>query len=176
MLAAAASFGYCLRVYPDPALHRISEQVPAVTGEIRALAGAMLEIMYANKGVGLAAPQIGVHKRVIVFDIAEKRNDPCVLVNPEIVEASGEQIAEEGCLCFPEIQEKTRRYAKVRCVGLGLDGKELAVEGEDLHARVLQHEIDHLDGILFIERVIPEARQRLALQLEKLVKAKKNAT
>jgi len=136
--------------YPDPVLLSEAQAVPRVTRRVRRLAHDMLETMYAASGVGLAAPQVGVRQRVIVLDVGE---GPITLVNPEITAADGEQVGLEGCLSLPDLVGEVRRAEWVVVSGLNRRGKPITVEGEGLLARALQHEIDHLDGILFIARL-----------------------
>ncbi|NLW24642.1 MAG: peptide deformylase [Clostridia bacterium] len=137
-------------------LREKSKIVSKITPNIKKLIDNMLETMYDAKGVGLAAPQVGVLKRVIVIDVGE---GPLALINPEIVEASGEETDYEGCLSFPGLIGEVTRKAWVKVKGLDRDGKTITVEGEGLLARALQHEIDHLEGILFIDRAKNLRRQ-----------------
>ncbi|MFQ6059570.1 MAG: peptide deformylase [Anaerolineae bacterium] len=136
--------------YPDPVLLSESQAVPRVTRRVRRLARDMLETMYAAPGVGLAAPQVGVRQRVIVVDVGE---GPITLINPEITAADGEQVGLEGCLSLPDLVGEVRRAEWVVVSGLNRRGRPITVEGEGLLARALQHEVDHLDGILFIARI-----------------------
>ena len=136
--------------YPDPILLYEAQSVPRVSRRVRRLARDMLETMYAASGVGLAAPQVGVQQRVIVVDVGE---NPITLVNPEITTAEGEQVGLEGCLSLPDLVGEVRRAEWVVVKGLNRRGKPITVEGEGLLARALQHEMDHLDGILFIARI-----------------------
>jgi peptide deformylase len=136
--------------YPDPILLAKAQVVAKVSSRMRRLARNMLETMYAASGIGLAAPQVGVQKRVIVVDAGE---DPLVLVNPRITAVEGEQVGLEGCLSVPDLVGEVRRAAWVTVKGLNRRGWPVVLEGEGLLARVLQHEIDHLDGILFVARV-----------------------
>jgi peptide deformylase len=142
-------------IYPDPVLLSQSQAVAKITRQVRRLARDMLETMYAAPGVGLAAPQVGVRQRVIVVDAGE---GSIMLVNPQIKAAEGEQIGLEGCLSLPDLVGEVRRAEWVVVSGLDLVGKPITVEGEGLLARALQHEVDHLDGILFIARVEDPAR------------------
>jgi peptide deformylase len=142
-------------IYPDPVLLSQAQAVGGISRQVRRLARDMLETMYAAPGVGLAAPQVGVRQRVIVVDVGE---NPVTLVNPQITAAEGEQIGLEGCLSLPDLVGEVRRAEWVVVSGLDLVGKPITVEGEGLLARALQHEVDHLDGILFIARVEDPAR------------------
>ena len=141
--------------YPDPILLSQAQAVPTVNQRMRRLARDMLETMYAASGVGLAAPQVGVRKRVIVVDAGE---NPITLVNPEIAAAEGEQVELEGCLSLPDLVGEVRRAMWVRVKGLNLRGRPSVVEGAGLQARALEHEIDHLDGILFIAHLTDPTR------------------
>jgi len=136
--------------YPDPILLSEARPVPRVTRRVRSLTRDMLETMYAASGVGLAAPQVSVQQRVIVVDVGE---NPITLVNPEITTAEGEQVGLEGCLSLPDLVGEVRRAEWVVAKGLNRRGRPITVEGEGLLARALQHEVDHLDGILFIARI-----------------------
>lgn len=149
-----------IRTFGDPVLRIAAAPVGEVDRSIARLAEDMLETMYDAPGVGLAAPQIGVPKRVIVWDVGE---GPGVLVNPEIVEASGEWEHQEGCLSVPEKYWPIVRPAWVRVRGLDLEGREVEHAGDELLGRVLQHEVDHVNGILLIER-LPEPVRKEALR------------
>ena len=160
-------------VAPDPRLKAVAKDVAKVDGEIRALIDDMLETMYDADGIGLAAVQIGVAQRVIVMDIDQKdgKNNPRVFVNPKIVWASEELATfEEGCLSVPEIWEDVERPARIRAEYLGRDGKQQTLEADGLLADCLQHEMDHLDGILFIDHL---SRLKRSIALRKLAKAKR---
>jgi peptide deformylase len=150
--------------FPDPRLRRISKPIGRVTDEIRALADDMLEVMYEEPGIGLAAPQLGEPVRLVVMDTdwteeGAERN-PLVLVNPEIVEREGTLSWLEGCLSVPDFQAEVERAARVRVRCLDLDGRESVHDAEGLRAVCFQHEIDHLDGKLFIDR-IPRLKREL---------------
>jgi peptide deformylase len=148
--------------YGSDVLRNVAEPVEEITDEIRQLARDMLEIMYDSDGVGLAAPQIGVSKRIIIVDVDpyDPSKDPIALINPEIVDRQGQESAEEGCLSVPEIRGEVKRAGKVTVEGLDLDGKKLRIEATELLARALQHEIDHLNGVLFIDH-LSRLRHRL---------------
>ena len=141
--------------------------------ELRALVDDMFESMYEAKGIGLAAPQIGLSKRLTVIDLSfkEKPEDKIVLINPEIVFRAGKQHEEEGCLSLPEIREKVTRAAKVKVKAQDLEGKWFEIEGEELLSRAFQHEIDHLDGILFFRRVSALKRDLILRKIRKMQKA-----
>jgi len=152
-----------LRFYGDPVLRRKADAVPAVTDEVRALIESMFATMYTEEGVGLAAPQVGRSLRVFVVDV-EDEDAPRVkqaFVNPTIVERSGEVVGEEGCLSIPGIRADVKRHARVVVEALDADGKPFRLEAEGLLARALQHENDHLDGIVFLDRLGPITRRLL---------------
>ena len=141
--------------YPDPVLSRPCEPVTEFDAELRRLVADMFETTYANQGIGLAAPQVGVAKRVTVIDLSMGKNhkDKIVLINPEIINRDGKQYEEEGCLSFPDIREKVARAFKVSIRAQDENGKWFEMDGEELLSRCFQHEIDHLDGMLFIYRM-----------------------
>ena len=141
--------------YPEPVLSRPGEPVTDFNDELRKLVADMFETTYANQGVGLAAPQVGVSKRLTTIDLSMGKNpkDKLVLVNPEIIFRDGKIYEEEGCLSFPDIREKVVRAAKVRIRAQDEFGKWFERDGEDLLSRCFQHEIDHVDGMLFIFRM-----------------------
>lgn len=141
--------------YPDPELKKKSAPVTVINEKTRELARDMVETMYAAPGVGLAAPQIGVHQRIIVIDVAGKDEPPALItaINPVIIHTEGEAYEEEGCLSVPQYAANVRRHAKVVVKGLNLDGEEVTWRADDLLAIAFQHEIDHLDGILFIDHI-----------------------
>ena len=153
--------------YPDPRLRKVATAVAAVTPEIQKLVRDMAETMYAAPGVGLAATQVDVHKRVIVIDISEARDELRVFINPEILVAEGEAECEEGCLSVPGYYEKVTRAARVVVRALDADGKPFELEAEGMLAVCIQHEIDHLVGKMFVDRISPLKRARLAARLRK---------
>jgi len=137
--------------YPDPRLRKKAAPVSAVDEAVRRLVDDMLETMYAARGVGLAATQVDVHQRVLVLDVSEERNQPLVLINPEILSAEGRAPGEEGCLSLPGIYEKLPRATHVRVRALGRDGVPFEMNAEGLLAVCIQHEMDHLEGKLFVD-------------------------
>ncbi|RAI00039.1 peptide deformylase [Acuticoccus sediminis] len=161
-------------IIPDPVLRRVAEPVTSVDARIKALADDMLETMYAAPGIGLAAPQIGVLERLIVLDVAtgeDAEPAPMVLVNPEIVASSEEtSVYEEGCLSIPDYTEEVERPARVTVRFLDRDGAEQTVEADGLLATCLQHEIDHLNGILFIDYLSRLKRDRVVKKFTKQAK------
>ena len=154
--------------YPDPRLHTVARPVAAVDERIRRLADEMLETMYANDGVGLAATQVDVHERLIVLDTSDKRDTPRVLINPELIVQSQEMIlGEEGCLSVPAIYDKVERHARVTVRALGRDGQPFELEAEGLEAVCVQHEMDHLLGKVFVEYLSPLKRDRVRAKMQK---------
>jgi peptide deformylase len=146
-----------IRTFGDPALREPARPVEDFDEALRRLAGDMIETMHAAPGVGLAAPQVGRALRLIVFDVQDETG-PRALANPALKNEWGEQIEEEGCLSLPGLYYPVKRAMKVWAQGYDLDGREVTIEGEELLARVLQHEVDHLDGVLFIDRLDAEHR------------------
>lgn len=155
--------------YGTPVLHSRSEPVAEIDGELASLVSDMVDTMYAAPGIGLAAPQIGVPLRVIVIDLSvgEDRRQLIKLVNPEIVETSGEQRHEEGCLSVPGFGGTPVRPARVVVKGLDLDGRERVYSATELLARAFCHEIDHIDGMLFVDRLSPLKRDLMKRKLRK---------
>jgi peptide deformylase len=153
----------------DPVLRQRGSEVAEVTDETRKLIADMFETMYAEEGVGLAAPQIGESVRVIVVDARDEGVAPFALVNPTIVQSSDEtDRAEEGCLSIPGLREVVERATSVSVEGLDANGNPIRVDANDLVARILQHEIDHIDGIMFIDRVSPLKRKMLLKKWQKV--------
>ena len=153
--------------FPDARLRKKALPVKAVDDSIRTLLDDMLETMYAAPGIGLAATQVNQHKRVIVIDITEEKNAPLRLVNPEIVWTSGTEEMDEGCLSVPGVFEKVSRAEKIKVKALGYDGNEFELETDGLLAVCIQHEIDHLEGKLFVDYLSPLKRLRARKKLEK---------
>ncbi len=153
--------------YPDPRLKKVAAPVPAVTPEIRRLVADMADTMYAAPGVGLAATQVDVHKRVIVIDVSEKKNELRVFINPELLSAEGEAECEEGCLSVPGYYDKVTRAARIRVRAVNEHGVTFELEAEELLAVCIQHEMDHLQGKVFVEYLSPLKRARLAAKLRK---------
>ena len=153
--------------YPDPRLRHKAQPVTAVDDGIRRLLDDMLETMYAAPGIGLAAIQVDVPKRVLVVDISETKDQPLCLVNPEIVNAYGEEEMEEGCLSVPGVYERVQRAERIRVRALDRDGKPFEREADGLLAVCIQHEIDHLDGKLFVDYLSSLKRSRIRKKLEK---------
>ncbi|MBX6393040.1 MAG: peptide deformylase [Burkholderiales bacterium] len=153
--------------YPDERLHIVAKPVEVVDDEIRKLVRDMAETMYAAPGIGLAATQVDVHKRVIVIDISETRDDLLVLINPEIVEREGEQEYEEGCLSVPGIYDYVKRAARIRVRALDEHGRPFEREAEGLLAVCIQHEMDHLEGKVFVEYLSRLKQTRIRAKLQK---------
>ncbi len=151
---------YDIRIIGDPVLRRRAADITEVDSTLVHIADGMLETMYAAQGVGLAAPQIGVQKRLFVWDIGD---GPRTIVNPEIIESDGEWTFDEGCLSVPGLSWEIVRPKQVHVVGHDLDGNEVSVEADELEARLFLHELDHLDGTLLIER-LDEERRKAALR------------
>jgi peptide deformylase len=164
-----------IRKYPDPILSRPGEPVTEFNDELRKLVADMFETTYASQGIGLAAPQVGVSKRVTVIDLSMGKNpeEKLVLINPEITSSEGKLYEEEGCLSFPDIREKVVRAAKVHIRAQDENGKWFEMDGEELLSRCFQHEIDHLDGMLFIFRMSALKR---SLSLRKIKKMQAEGT
>jgi len=154
--------------YPDARLHTVAKPVQGIDARIKTLVADMLETMYAASGIGLAATQINVHERVVVIDVSEDRNEPLVLINPEIVWASDEKVLnEEGCLSVPGIYDGVERSTSVRVQALDAEGEMRTVEAEGLLAVCIQHELDHLLGKVFVEYLSPLKRNRIKSKLLK---------
>ena len=159
--------------FPDPRLRKKAEPIQTVNDEIRQLAQDMLETMYDAPGVGLAAIQVNVQKRLVVIDISEDKSSPLIFINPEIIEKQGEREHEEGCLSVPEAYELVTRADTVRVKALDQNGKAFEMEADELLATCIQHEIDHLDGKLFVDYISNLKRQRIKKRLEKQAKQNK---
>jgi len=154
--------------FPDERLRTVAKPVEAVTPEIQKIVDDMLETMYDEEGIGLAATQVDIHQRIVVIDLSEERNQPMVLINPEITEKRGEDGIEEGCLSVPGARALVPRAAEVSVKALDRDGNEFAFEADDLLAICVQHELDHLAGKLFVDYLSPLKRQRIKQKLEKI--------
>ena len=155
--------------YPDPLLRKRCAPIEEIDEEVCNLAKDMIETMYHHRGVGLAAPQVGVLKRICVIDISEEKNSPLVLINPEITERKGSVLSHEGCLSFPGIYGNVERAESVSVTYTDLEGNTQRIEKESSFLSiVLQHEIDHLDGILFIQLMTPTERAKIRRELKEL--------
>ncbi len=161
-----------IRVYPDPVLRVRCQEVESFDGDLRRLVSDMIETMHAAPGVGLAAPQVGVEQRLAVVDVSvgKDRSALKVLVNPEVVGERGRDVDSEGCLSIPGISEKVTRPTSVRITAQDLEGQRVEIEVEDFEARAVCHEIDHLNGVLFIDHLRGLRRDRVRRQLKKQLK------
>lgn len=160
-----------LLYFPDPRLHTVAKPVQAVDDGVRTLITDMLETMYEAKGIGLAATQVDVHERLIVIDTSQERDQPLVLINPEIVWTSPEtHINEEGCLSVPGIYDGVQRFDAIAVKALDGDGKSRVVQAEDLLAVCIQHEMDHLMGKVFVEYLSPLKRGRIKKKMLKALR------
>ena len=159
-------------LYPSPAIRKKSLPITSIDGKLQRFIDDMVETMHAAPGMGLAAPQVGALKRVIVLDPPDDRalTRPLALINPVLVEGVGQIVEEEGCLCIPDLQEPVSRFKQVVVKAYDRNEKEIILEGVDLLARILQHEIDHLDGVLFIDRLSTAKRLLLKRRLKKAKK------
>ena len=153
--------------FPDPLLRKKAVPVTVINADIRKLAYDMLETMYQESGIGLAATQVNVRKRVVVIDLSEQRNNPLYLINPEIMYSEGVEEMQEGCLSVPGYYDLVQRAEKVRVRYLNLAGESLEIEADGLLAVCIQHEIDHLNGRLFIDYLSPLKRKRLRKKIAK---------
>jgi len=162
--------------FPDERLRKRARPVERVDDTIRKLVDDMLETMYEAPGVGLAATQVNVHRRVIVIDVSENKDQPRCFINPEILTREGEEEQEEGCLSVPGVFEKVRRAEKIRVRALDRNGKPFELEADGLLAVCIQHEIDHLDGKLFVDYLSPLKRQRIRKKLLKSRRLAKDRT
>ena len=154
--------------FPDPRLHTVAAPIAAVDDRVRQIASDMLETMYEAQGIGLAATQVNVHERLVVIDVSEERNQPLILVNPEIVWTSEEMhISDEGCLSVPGIYDGVERAARVRVQSLDLQGAAVTLEAEELLGVCIQHELDHLLGKVFVEYLSPLKRSRIRSKMLK---------
>jgi peptide deformylase len=154
----------CIRIYPDPILRKRAQAIENIDGRIKEIADRMAKVMYANKGIGLAAPQIGIPSQIIAVDLGAGLD---ILINPEILEGQGESVLEEGCLSLPTIEVPVKRMDKVLIQAWNVEGKELSLELSEFQARVYQHEIDHLNGILIIHHI---SRLKRELLIKRMVK------
>ncbi|MBT3811228.1 MAG: peptide deformylase [Gammaproteobacteria bacterium] len=159
--------------FPDPRLRTVAEPVKMVDKAIKSLVNDMLETMYDARGVGLAATQVNVHKRIIVIDTSEDKNHPLCLINPEIIEQTGKEESDEGCLSVPGIFEPVQRAEEIKVSALDKDGKLFEIETGGLLSVCIQHEMDHLLGKLFVDYLSPLKRQRIKKKMNKLHKREK---
>jgi peptide deformylase len=154
--------------FPDPKLHTVAKPVQAVDARIKKLVGDMLETMYEADGIGLAATQVDVHERVVVIDVSEQRDQPLVLINPEITWASAEkQVSDEGCLSVPGIYDGVERAVAIKVTAIDAEGQSRTIEAEGILAVCIQHEMDHLLGKVFVEYLSPLKRNRIKTKMLK---------
>lgn len=153
--------------FPDERLHKVAKKVESINASTRKLISDMAETMYAAPGIGLAATQVDVHQQIIVIDISETHNELLVLINPEILESSGESKCEEGCLSVPGIYDKVQRAERVTVKALNAKGESFTLEAEGLLAVCIQHEIDHLEGIVFVDRLSNLKQVRIRNKIKK---------
>jgi len=159
--------------FPDDRLRTVAKPVEEITPEIKQLAADMIETMYDENGVGLAATQVNVHLRVVVIDVSDTRDQPMALINPTIVDTSGVEVSEEGCLSVPETNAEVERAEFVTFEYLDLDGEKQTIEADGLLAVCIQHELDHLKGKLFIDYLSSLKQKRIKTKLEKLQRQNK---
>lgn len=160
-------------IFPDERLRTVAQPVERVNDSIRAIVDDMFDTMYQEEGIGLAAPQVAIQQRIITIDIDGEKQNQLVLINPEIIESSGETGIEEGCLSIPGFRGLVPRKEKVTVKALNRDGEEFTLKADGLLAICIQHEIDHLNGVLFVDYLSPLKRQRIK---EKLLKLQKQLT
>lgn len=156
--------------YPDKRLRTKAAPVEVVDDAVRSIMDDMLETMYEAPGIGLAATQVDIHRQIVVIDVSEDKSDPLYLVNPEIISKSGKEISEEGCLSVPEYYAEVERADTVTVRALGRDGESYEIDAEGLLAVCIQHEMDHLQGKLFVDYLSPLKQQRVRKKLEKMAK------
>lgn len=154
-------------VYPDPRLRKVAHPVTTVTDEIRTLIDNMLETMYHANGIGLAATQIDVHQQIIVMDLSDERNQPLVLINPQVVERDGEQVHDEGCLSVPEYYAPVKRAERIKVSALDEQGELFELEADGLLAVCIQHEMDHLAGKVFVDYLSRLKQDRVRKKMTK---------
>jgi len=156
---------YKVRVFGDPVLRKVAKEVTDIDGKLAKLADDMLDTMYAEPGIGLAAPQVGVQRRFFVYDIGE---GPKTLINPVVKESDGEWTFEEGCLSVPGLHWDIVRPKQIHVTGYDLDGNEVSFEADELLSRLIQHELDHLDGVLLLDRLDTDTRKEAMKTVRKL--------
>lgn len=160
--------------FPDDRLRKKATEVQVVDGSIRKLVDDMLETMYLAKGVGLAATQVNVHQRIVVIDVSEEKDKPLCLINPEIIAKDGIEESEEGCLSVPGFFETVKRAERIKVKALNKEGQPFEFEADELLAVCVQHELDHLEGKLFVDYISSLKRQRIKKKLEKIHKLEQN--
>lgn len=156
--------------YPNPQLRRSANEVQTVDGKVAGLIDHMLETMYAAPGIGLAATQVNIHQRVVVIDVSENNDNPMTFVNPQILASDGEQEMQEGCLSIPGVYETVKRPAQVRVAAIDREGNPFEIDADGLLSVCIQHEVDHLNGKLFVDYLSPLKRNRIRKRLEKWIR------
>ena len=156
--------------FPDPRLRTVASPIKNVDGRIASIADSMLETMYNAPGIGLAASQVNFHKRMLVVDVSEDKSQPLILINPEIRTGEGEIETNEGCLSVPGFYEPVSRFAEIQIEAIDREGQPLTLEASDLLAVCIQHEMDHLEGKLFVDYLSNTKRQLIRKKLQKLQK------
>lgn len=156
--------------FPDDRLRTVAKPVENITSETQEIVDNMIETMYNEEGIGLAATQVDIHQRIIIIDVSDSRDQPMVLINPEITKQSGEDGIEEGCLSVPEARAFVPRFSNISVKALDREGKEVSFDADDILAICVQHELDHLNGKLFVDYLSPLKRNRIKNKLEKIKK------
>lgn len=157
-------------IYPDPILVKKTKMVEEITVKTKTIIANMIETMYAQNGIGLAANQVGINLRILVIDISSKRNQAMALINPKLVESNGKSTATEGCLSFPGIEAEVTRADSIKIEATNIDGEKITINADGLKARCLQHEMDHLDGEVFIKQMSRLKQERVRTTLTKYKK------
>jgi len=157
-------------LYPDTELRRIAEPVSNVDGDIDVLVGNMLNTMYDAPGIGLAATQVNIHQRVVVVDVSDEQDEPIVLINPEVLHSEGETEMQEGCLSIPGIYENIKRAEQIRVGAVDRQGEPFEMDADGLLAVCIQHELDHLEGKLFVDYLSPLKRDRIRKKMLKMIR------
>lgn len=158
--------------YPDERLHTVAQPVAQIDDQIHKLVRDMAQTMYAADGIGLAATQVNVHLRIILVDVSEKGNQLLVLINPEVIKMGGKEEFEEGCLSVPDVYETVNRAAWIRVRALDLNGKPFELQADGLKAMCIQHELDHLQGMVFVEHLSPLNQKRILSVLDKRARSR----
>ena len=158
--------------YPDPRLHTVAKPVAEVNDNIRQIIADMRDTMYASKGIGLAATQVNIHQQIVVMDLSEERNELRVFINAKITQQSGEQVYEEGCLSVPGVFDKVKRAAEITVEALDENGKPFTLHADGLLAVCIQHELDHLQGKVFVEYLSRLKQNRIVAKMKKLSREK----
>lgn len=156
--------------FPDERLRKVAKPVETITPEIQKIVDDMIETMYAEEGIGLAATQVDVHQRIIVIDVSENRDNPYVIINPEVISKAGETGIEEGCLSVPDCRGFVPRAEKIKIKALDRHGNPYQIDADELFAICIQHEMDHLKGKLFVDYLSPLKRQRIEQKMKKLTR------